>query len=43
MVTIINAGYVFLLLHKNVCCGPSLEPSRRDGCNKGHNMCYMEY
>ena len=25
----------FLFLNKNICCDPSLEPSRRDGSNDG--------
>ena len=25
----------FLFLNENVCCDPSLEPSRRDGSNGG--------
>ena len=24
-----------LLLHKNICCDPSSEPSRRDGSDEG--------
>ena len=28
-----NSGYFFLFLNKNICCDPSLEPSRRDGSN----------
>ena len=27
--------YFFLLLNKNICCDPSLEPARRDGSNDG--------
>ena len=30
--------YFFLFLKENTCCDPSLEPSCRDGSNKGHNI-----
>ena len=31
-----NLGIVFFLfLHRNICCDPSLEPSRLDGSNEG--------
>ena len=30
--------YFFLFLKENIHCDPSLEPSRRDGSNKGHNI-----
>ena len=31
-----NLGIVFsLFLHRNMCCDPSLEPSRLDGSNEG--------
>ena len=26
--------------HKNIFCDPSLEPSRRDGSNESHNICF---
>ena len=33
--------YFFLFLNENICCDPSLEPSRRDGSNDGsQNMCF---
>ena len=35
--------YFFLFLKENLCCDPSLEPSRRDGSNDGSlNMFYGE-
>ena len=30
-----DLGMVSVLLHKNMCCDPSLEPSRRGGSNEG--------
>ena len=30
-----NIGIIFHISLKKVCCGPSLEPSRRDGSNEG--------
>ena len=30
-----DLGMVSVLLCENVCCDPSLEPSRRDGSNEG--------
>ena len=32
--------YFFLFLNENICCDPSLEPSRRDGSNDGHKICF---
>ena len=29
-----------LILHKNICCVPSLEPSHQDGSNDGENICF---
>ena len=29
----------FLFLNENICCDYSLEPSRRDGSDEGHNIC----
>ena len=36
-----DLGMVSMLLHKNMCCDPSLEPSRRGGSNEGpqHIFC----
>ena len=35
--------FFFLFLHENICCDPSLEPSRRDGSNDGsQNTFYGE-
>ena len=34
-VTRIIEGYFFLFPHTNICCDPSLQPSRRDGSNEG--------
>ena len=31
----------FLSLHKNICCDPSLEPSRRDGSNEGSQNMFL--
>ena len=34
---------MIFLLNGNICCDPSLEPSRQDGSNDGsQNMFYME-
>ena len=30
-----NSDIFFLFLNENICCDPSLEPSRRDGSNNG--------
>ena len=30
-----NSKIIFLFLTENICCDPSLEPSRRDGSNDG--------
>ena len=30
-----NKRYFFLFRDENICCDPSLEPSRRDGSNEG--------
>ena len=30
-----NLGIINHILHKNIFCDPSLEPSRRDGSNDG--------
>ena len=30
-----DLGMVSVLLHENMCCDPSLEPSRRGGSNEG--------
>ena len=30
-----NLKVIFLFLNENICCDPSLEPSRRDGFNEG--------
>ena len=30
-----NSEIFFLFLNENICCDPSLEPSRRDGSNDG--------
>ena len=30
-----NSKVIILILQKNICCDPSLEPSRRDGSNDG--------
>ena len=30
-----NSKIFFLFLKENICCDPSLEPSRRDGSNDG--------
>ena len=27
-----------LILHKNICCDPSSEPSWQDGLDEGHNI-----
>lgn len=36
-----DLGMVSVLLHENMCCDPSLEPSRRGGSNEGpqHIFC----
>ena len=33
-----DLGMVSVLLHENMCCDPSLEPSRRGGSNEGHSI-----
>ena len=34
-----NLKIIFLFLNENICCDPSLEPSRRDGSNdESQNM-----
>ena len=33
-----NSKIIFLFLNKNICCDPSLEPSRCDGSNDGYNI-----
>ena len=39
-----NSFLIFLFLKGNICCVPSLEPSRRDGSNDGsHNMFYYVF
>ena len=30
-----NSKIFFLFLNENICCDPSLKPSRRDGSNDG--------
>ena len=30
-----NSKIIILFLNENICCDPSLEPSRRDGSNGG--------
>ena len=30
----------FLFLNENISCDPSLEPSRRDGSNDRHKICF---
>ena len=32
-----NSDLSFLILNENIGCDPSLESSRRDGSNEGHN------
>ena len=32
--------WFFLFLNENICCDTSLEPSRRDGSDEGHNICF---
>ena len=31
----------FLFLNENICCDPSLEPSRRDGSNDGSQNMFL--
>ena len=38
-----NSKIFFLFINENICCDPSLEPSRRDGSNDGsQDMFYGE-
>ena len=37
-----NSKTFFSLLNENICCGPLLEPSRRDGSNGGLKCFFME-
>ena len=30
-----NSKIIFLFLNENICCDPSLEPSRQEGSNDG--------
>ena len=36
-----NSILFFLFLIENICCGPSLEPSRRDGSNDGSQNMFL--
>ena len=31
---------IFLFLNETICCDPSSEPSRRDGIDEGHYICF---
>ena len=35
-----NSKIIVLFLNKNICCDPSLEPSRCDGSNDGYNISF---
>ena len=37
-----NSKIIFLLLHENVCCDPSLEPSQRDDSNDGSQNMFLQ-
>ena len=37
----ITQRYFFLFLNENICCDPSLEPSRRDGSNDGSQDMFL--
>ena len=34
-------GIIFCLLFINICCDPSLEPSRQDGSNEGSQHMFL--
>ena len=39
---IIRDNFDLFILHKNICCDPSSEPSHRDGSDEGsHHMVLM--
>ena len=36
-----NNSKIIFLLNENICCDPSLEPSRRDGSNDGSQNMFL--
>ena len=36
-----NSKIFFLFLNENICCVPSLEPSRRDGSNEESQLMFL--